>query len=220
VVVASRVAPIRAETLSARDALLRGTVHVARHVAPLWSADVAPASQRVRLTGNALRELDRFLNLLIDAASVRVGMAAGPDRRHAPNKLGALSAAIGGDVGFDAELAADRTLLMAVGRVRDCLHHCGGVVMRPGGFAATSGGLSWSGERYVGRTDDVFVPVGDALPLSARDLLMICGTYRRVARAVVALGMSVPSADAGRSAPRAGRHRGADGGQALVARQR
>lgn len=84
----------------------------------------------VRLLGNGLRELDRFLTVLIEEVASSLG-AADHDRyafarlRNTANKLRAVRGMM--------DLAnPDDLWLRAVGRLRVCLHHCRGEDRRPG----------------------------------------------------------------------------------------
>lgn len=83
---------------------------------------------RAKVIGNGLRELDRFLNLLIDEVAALIA-PAGIDRvlfaqqRNTANKLRAIRAAM-------ALPNPDHDRLRAVGRSRNCLFHCAGIVGR------------------------------------------------------------------------------------------
>lgn len=83
---------------------------------------------RAKVIGNGLRELDRFLNLLIDEVAALI-MPPGIDharfarQRNSANKLRGVRAAM-------ALPSPDHEPLRAVGRSRDCLFHCAGKVRR------------------------------------------------------------------------------------------
>jgi hypothetical protein len=88
-------------------------------------AAIAAAGQ-AKLIGNALRELDRFLNLLIDAAAASVAppgidRAAFGRQRNTANKLYALRAAM-------TLPSPDHERLRRIGRLRECLFHCAEIV--------------------------------------------------------------------------------------------
>lgn len=160
-------APAGGSSMIAGLTLLRGTDHIEQHIAPLWSDLVLAGGGRTfrlraRVTANALRELDRFLNLLIDAATTAAGGRARPGERHTANKLRGIGAG-----------EADYASLLAVGRVRDCLFHCNGVVRHGDRRGATSLTLAW---RTWGRT----TALGDRLNLGTADILAICALYRRI----------------------------------------
>jgi hypothetical protein len=78
---------------------------------------------RAKVIGNGLRELDRFLNLLIDAVSDADGLPVRPGQRNTANKLSAYRAA-------KSLPNRDDGRLRALARSRDCLFHCGGRVRR------------------------------------------------------------------------------------------
>jgi hypothetical protein len=82
-----------------------------------------------KVVGNGLRELDRFLSLLLDAAADGI-LASEFDRSsyarqsNVANKLDLFYRLLG-------ETPPDGRQLRAIGRVRACLHHCRGVVHDP-----------------------------------------------------------------------------------------
>ena len=84
--------------------------------------------------GNGLRELDRFLSLLIDEVAAAVA-PAGLDQarfaglRNTPNKLRTIRAAM-------ALPSPDHERLSAIGRARECLFHCAPMPRRGGPAAA------------------------------------------------------------------------------------
>jgi len=88
--------------------------------------DGLPGASGAKVVGNGLRELDRFLSLLLDEAAGTV-CSPGFDQRdfarqnNVANKIGTFY----GLAGLDRP---DVRRLRAIGRVRVCLHHCRGVV--------------------------------------------------------------------------------------------
>ena len=95
-----------------------------------------------RVIGNSLRELDRFLNLLIDEAAIGHGLAVAPRQHNTANKLARLRAAL--DQPDD-----DHHQLRAMGRTREWLFHCGGAVPHGEpmpGWAPATGALGSPGE--------------------------------------------------------------------------
>jgi hypothetical protein len=96
--------------------------------------DDLPHVGGAKVIGNGLRELDRFLCLLLDEAVAMMALPAGFDRSafvrqtNAANKLSAFCRL--------AELDAPQAdRLRAIGRVRNCLHHCRGIVHDPAIYA-------------------------------------------------------------------------------------
>ena len=183
--------------VSEQAQLFRGIEHVERHIARLWSAPdpSGPARQRwlrARVTANALRELDRFLNLLVDATAHRAGVATRLDQRHTPNKLAALRRSLG-------MADQDHDQLLSVGRVRDCLFHCAGLVRRADHRHGQQLTLAW---RRSDPHATATVALGGRLALTARDLLAICRLYRRVGTALLTdapAGLSAPTAERSRA---------------------
>lgn len=175
---AYRVGPgvLHGRLVVAHGTLLRGAGHVRSDIGAIWNERRRVECPRglwlrARVTANALRELDRFLNLLLDAAAEHAGLHADGGRRHTPNKLQAFQAAFGAP---DPHHHA----LMSIGRARDCLFHCRGVVRRAdrGGGAHLT--LAWrEPHRRFGRR----VAIGERLDLTPRDMCDIGSVYEQVA---------------------------------------
>jgi len=145
---------------------------------PDSTIDAAPAPiagrYRARVLANGLRELDRFLNLLIDEARRLQGFGALPDQRNTATKLRVYRAALD-------QPDADEPRLRALQRSRDCLFHCEGRVMRGDGRDApimTTGWPEVAGTRAPLRR----LAIGDKLAVDGGDLAEVCAFYCRVAR--------------------------------------
>jgi hypothetical protein len=150
---------------------------------------------RAKVIGNGLRELDRFLNLLIDAASDAEGLPVRPGQRNTANKLAAYRAAL-------ALPNDDDRRLRALGRSRDCLFHCGGRVRRGdhrGGMTMTVG---WS-ERPGADVPLDRVTIGQELTVTRGDLDDVCRFYRRIAHELCCAVSNAPSVDFWREPPAA-----------------
>lgn len=128
-----------------------------------------------KVVGNGLRELDRFLSLMIDEAACIVApagfdKAAFARRRNVADKIRRFHILAGIDPADDARLRA-------IGRVRDCLHHCRGIVHDAGlhdDLRIAGGGVA---ER----------PTADArLAVSFDALSRICGFYAAAGAGLVA----------------------------------
>ena len=127
------------------------------------------------MLGNGLRELDRFLSVLIDEVAATAGLdddALGllRTRRNTAAKLILLHAAQGRSSPHDRRLRA-------LGRSRDCLFYCDGLVRRAdrrGGRSMTAG---WPARRS---------PLGSRLTLHRGDLADVCRFYERVADELLA----------------------------------
>lgn len=122
---------------------------------------------RAKVIGNGLRELDRFLNVLIDEASLCLGLPAAPGQRNTANKLHALRETLGLGHEHDSQLRA-------LGRSRDCLFYCNGVVKQRG---VTAGWPAPDGPRRFA--------VGEDLVVTPADLAGICGFYEGIAAELV-----------------------------------
>jgi hypothetical protein len=167
--------PERATTDLARaHATLRaGCAFLARHGED-GPQDATTLAQRAhsRMTGNRLRELDRFLSVLLDETALSLGRSGHDGKRFArlrntPGKLRRVEAMM-------ASATQDHMRLRAIGRLSACLHHCAGVI------------------HAESLHDDVLLAqggrdAGAALPhapknlrLSARTILEICAFYRAV----------------------------------------
>lgn len=143
---------------------------------------------RARVIGNGLRELDRFLNLLIGEVALRLAVPMPTDEHHTANRLRRLRHALG--------LAdPDHARLMAIGRSRACLFHCWGMVRRadqPGDTGMTSG---WWADDGMVRALRI-VPLGDRLAVSGTDLAEICRFYEILAGELLGHAMARPVARA------------------------
>jgi hypothetical protein len=91
--------------------------------------DWLPDAGGARVIGNGLRELDRFLCLLLDEAMRGVAPLCFDHRGYARRTNAA--AKLRDFHKLAGIAAADEQRLRAIGRVRDCLHHCRGIVHDP-----------------------------------------------------------------------------------------
>lgn len=145
---------------------------------------------RAKVIGNSLRELDRFLNLLAD--EVGRSMARSPDdlraiqREHnTANKIRSLRRRRG--------LASpDHERLRALGRSRDCMFHCDGLVMRGDAPGESHLTLGWTGgwTGGGGTTDDaplLRVGVGERIEVSSLSLIDVSRFYLGAATQMVML---------------------------------
>jgi len=78
---------------------------------------------RCRVIGNSLRELDRFLNMLIDETLLACARPAASTIRNTANKLTTMR-------GHEPAPMRDHARLMALGRSRTCLLYTSGYVSR------------------------------------------------------------------------------------------
>lgn len=135
---------------------------------------------RAKVIGNALRELDRFLVVLIEAGTRRAALPR-PVRRGTAETLRAWP-------GMRLR-EADHRRLRALRRSRDCLFHCGGVVRRGDG---RGDGMLTAGWADPGTADLRRFALGQTLVVTAADLADIGTFYESLAadllRAVLAAG--------------------------------
>lgn len=145
----------------AHATLARGIAYLSRHVAPRCEKATGAATLHAPFIGNALGELDRFLNLLVDEVARWLGEPARPDQRNTANKLRTLQLAVGG-------VESSHARLSAVGRSRDYLKHSGG-------------------RDATGAAHEPVAP----LELSSADLLSICRLYSDAGRDLRAVALSI-----------------------------
>lgn len=126
---------------------------------------------RAKVIGNGLRELDRFLCHLVQAVAVVRGIALPERERNTANKIARLRRSL-------ALADPDRARLLALGRTRDCLFHCGGMVRRPDMRGGSTMTIAWhgAGEPVLRRA-----LLGERLEPSASELLEISLYYRALA---------------------------------------
>lgn len=167
------------EMLHASSTLFRGAAFLgaclrAPIAHPVESGSPAIAGRyRAKVIGNGLRELDRFLNLLIDAASTAEGLPVQPGQRNTANKLSAYRTA-------KSLPNHDGDRLRALGRSRDCLFHCGGRVQRGDRRGAMAMTVGWPAEAGCDAPLDR-VRIGQDLTVTRGGLDDVCLFYRRIA---------------------------------------
>jgi hypothetical protein len=140
---------------------------------------------RARYHGNVLRELDRFLNLLLDACAPLLACDGHDGRTYARLRNAAKKLAMLRGVGGSGPARGDR--LLAIGRVRDCLHHCAGRVHDAG---------LWNDLAIAGEHLPIHgAPPASHLALSREDVLRIAQVYAGIAQdlraAIVARGFFI-----------------------------
>jgi hypothetical protein len=161
----------------ARMTFARATLFLGNGLSMTGSPGAAPIDGPLRnkVIGNSLRELDRFLNLLIDEIATMIlprDTSAGFERqRNTANKYRTLRAAM-------VLSSPDHARLRAIGRSRDCLFHCGGIVRRGDrrGDRLMTAGWVRPDSRRAAR-----IAIGERLPIDAADLAQLCGFYDALA---------------------------------------
>lgn len=137
---------------------------------------------RAKVIGNGLRELDRFLSLLIDAVAHLIA-PPGLDRarfsrqRNTANKLRTIRGAM-------ALASPDHDRLLAIGRSRDCLFHCAGIVRRGDNRSARHMTAGWP---TSGGGPLHALAIGERLTINALDLHGVCRFYDHVAADLLAV---------------------------------
>lgn len=131
-----------------------------------------PISHRLRsrVIGNGLRELDRFLNLLIDEAACRRHLPTAPGQRNTANKLQEFWSNIG-------VLSGGHVQLRALGRSRDCLFHCDGIARRADVGSARVMTLGWPDENGLLQV----APLGSPIIVKPADLQNVRAFYGQLA---------------------------------------
>lgn len=157
--------------------MTRGTAFLRARVGML-GLPTLPEEQgrRARMIGNALRELDHFLNILVEATQIVPARHRLADRHNTARQW--------------RDLQRSRSLsessyprLRALGRSRACLFHCFGIVRRAD---ARDGAWMTAGWSSDGNTLDR-VPLGEALSPSPAHLLDTCRFYDGIASDLVVL---------------------------------
>lgn len=161
----------RAELARAHATLQRGADFLAQGLVREGPPRAIEGRYRARVLGNGLRELDRFLSLLIDALAGACGLAMPRGERNTANKLAALRAMTGAPHGDHARLAA-------LARSRDCLFHCEGLVRRGDRRGDAGMTVGWPMREGAALPR---VAIGERLSLSNAELDEICGYYRMIA---------------------------------------
>lgn len=110
----------RAQRLAdAIDTMMRGTAFLHAHAASLEERGASSVARHAMVLANALRELDRFLHVLLNELAARAGLS-GPElrsfrrQRNAAAKLSAYPALLGGqldDQGLLRRLATQKVML-------------------------------------------------------------------------------------------------------------
>lgn len=130
---------------------------------------------RSKVIGNGLRELDRFLNLLVDAAVRERSEWVTPKQWNTANKLR----------GFRQESADTRDeyrRVVALGRSRNSLFHCSGIARHHDRDDPLLMTLGWTGGPGSPLTR---VSLGVPIVLSASDFECIGQFYGALAQSVV-----------------------------------
>ncbi|MET0307494.1 MAG: hypothetical protein ABW023_02205 [Sphingomonas sp.] len=131
---------------------------------------------RAKVIGNGLRELDRFLNVLIGELARSCGVTLTRGQDNTANKLHSLRRAMG-------TLDPDHARLRAFGRTRECLFHCAGMVGRGDARDGAMLTTGWREPRGLRR-----VAVGTELIVSAGDIADACDYYEALASQLLVEG--------------------------------
>lgn len=162
-------------TLVEAAAFLGGGLHGAMPASPR----PITGQLRAKVIGNGLRELDRFLNVMIDEvarliAPVAIDPARFAGQRNTANKLRLIRALMGLP-------SPDHGRLRAIGRSRDCLFHCIGIVRRGDQRHDCQMTAGWPPSNDSEFAPGLTVTIGEPLDILPIDLARVCRFYDRVA---------------------------------------
>jgi len=134
---------------------------------------------RCRVIGNGLRELDRFLNLLIDETQVVCGRPSAPGIRNTANKLTRFRQ-------HEPGATRDHARLLALGRSRTCLLYTSGHVARGDRSGAHQLTIGWWQEGGRPETRALRqVAIGDRLRLSDGEVAEAGAYYVGIADSLI-----------------------------------
>ena len=146
------------------------SVSLARCSAPTSALQTISHRLRSKVVGNGLRELDRFLNILIDEAACRRHLPSAPGQRNTANKLQEFWS----DIGVTSD---GHVRLRALGRSRDCLFHCDGIARRADVGNAGVMTLGWPDENGLLQV----TPLGSPIIVKPADLQNVRAFYGQLA---------------------------------------
>ena len=180
----------RLETASAALARATDVVRAGRLATDIpectLGADIS-RSRHTRMIANVLRELDCLLSILIDETALAIDPELEPRpafgrQRNTANKLRNLHTTL--------RLSTPRhDRLRALGKARDCLFHCAGIVRRPDARGGNIMTVGWPGFPADGLSLRHF-SLGERLVVKAVDLENVCDFYDDIASELV-MGTSV-----------------------------
>lgn len=140
--------------------------------APLTGRAIS-GEHAARVTGNGLREIDRFFGLLLDAVGQSLDAGGNLARlSNNANKIGQVLLMLGGEADYARHLRS-------IARVRNCLAHTGGSVRSGDARGASLLTLSWL---YPAADSNMAIRerrlrLGEALRLTPGELSEICWFY-------------------------------------------
>ena len=167
-----------AELVRARDTLCRGADVFARWLDAPGHQSPEAHLLRSKVIGNGLRELDRFLNLLIDETARSHGAPAFPNQRNTAHKLRRLH-------GMPAIADDDSDRLIALGRSRCSLFYCQGIARHRDADDPVMMTLGWPVRPGAGQPLRR-VPLGSRLTLGPGDFESVSLFYGRLAKVLAA----------------------------------
>lgn len=165
-----------AELDRARETLCRGAVVFAKWRDTRGRQSTEAHILRSKVTGNGLRELDRFLNLLIDETARIHDIPALPDQRNTAVRLRQLRA-------VSTVVQDDHDRLIALGRSRYCLFHCNGIARHGDAYDPATMLLGWP-DRPGADQPLRRVPLGHRFALGPDNLESVGLFYMRLARTI------------------------------------
>ncbi|WP_380874512.1 hypothetical protein [Sphingomonas sp. DBB INV C78] len=171
--------------LLAHATLVRGAAFLGSGLQPNGGDPVAiGGTLATKVVGNGLRELDRFLNLLVDEVAVLaagdiIDTVAFARRRNTAGKIAMIRRSMGLP-------HPDHERLRAMGRTRDCLFHCGGVVRRASYAGTRTMIAGWPPGTAAAKAPGLVLQLGDRLEVTPLDLARACQFYHDIADTIVA----------------------------------
>ncbi|NIJ35285.1 hypothetical protein [Sphingomonas oligoaromativorans] len=140
---------------------------------------------RAKMIGNGLRELDRFLNILLDEVALAAGWPSADVRaltrlHNTGLKLDAVCVRLGMQ-------RDDQARLRALGRCRDTLFYCDGRVQRGDTRHMPRLTMGWP-EDTISEGAAADLPVGDYLAITADQIAWVCRFYARIGGELAQMG--------------------------------
>ena len=171
----------------ALSTLQHGATFLGQGLRTVADGNAIEGQYQAKVIANGLRELDRFLNILADAVAAALKLppleqAKLSRQRNTANKLRNLHTTL--------RLSTPRhDRLRALGKARDCLFHCAGIVRRPDARGGNIMTVGWPGFPADGLSLRHF-SLGERLVVKAVDLENVCDFYDDIASELV-MGTSV-----------------------------
>lgn len=141
---------------------------------------------RAKVIGNGLRELDRFLNILLDEVALAAGWPSADVRalarlHNTGLKLDAVCLRLGMQ-------RYDQARLRALGRCRATLFYCDGLVRKGDTRHVPSLTMGWP-EDTASEGTAAELPIGEYLSITGDQIAWICRFYARIGGELAQIGL-------------------------------